>query len=230
MRTRFTDNDLTFYLQVYRDLDRARWCLGNLRQHYNDSRVIVCSDGDPDPRFARLVDEFRIEYHVGQRMYPLQFGGRMLERMLLLWGMETDYFFSIDPDTKIERRFRWLPDEHIAIFGDCEPTQGGCMGFTRAAGHRIVDSGLLRDPILTRPAESWAVLPDGRVLEDMLEAIATDGMVRTDWIIAWCCRQLGISQLIFPEVYSRWREEVPDGLDVAVTHPHKLIPINRDEL
>lgn len=230
MRTRFTDSDLTFYLQVYRDLERARWCLGHLRQHYPDSRVIVCSDGDLDPRFARLVDEFHVEYHVGQRMYPLRFGGRMLERMLLLWGMETDFLFSIDPDSKIERRFHWVPDEHITIFGDCEPTQGGCMGFTRAAGKQIVDSGLLRDPILTRPAESWAVLPDGRVLEDMLEAVVNDGMVRTDWIIAWCCRRLGIPQLIFPEVYSRWREAVPDGLDVAVTHPHKLIPINRDEL
>lgn len=230
MRTRFTDHDLTFYLQVYWDYARARWCLTHLRRHYPESRVIVCSDGDPDPRFARLVDEFRVEYHVGRRMYPLTFGGRMLERMLLLWGMETDYLFSIDPDTKIERRFRWLPSEDLAIFGDCEPTQGGCQGFTRSAGSRLVDSGLLRDPILTRPAESWAVLSDGRALDDVLESVAHNGLVRTDWIMAWCCRRLAIPQLGFPEVYSRWREPVPDGLDVAVTHPHKHLPIDRDEL
>lgn len=230
MRMSFTDGDLTFYLQVYRDLARAHWCLTHLRRHYPASRVIVCSDGDPSPCFARLVDEFRVEYHVGQRMYPLRFGGRMLERMLLLWGMETDYLFSIDPDTKIERRFRWLPSDDLAVFGDCEPTQGGCQGFTRNAGSRLVDSGVLHDPILTRPAESWAVLPDGRVLDDMLESITHNGLVRTDWIIAWCCRRLSIPQLIFPEVYSRWREPVPDGLDVAVTHPHKHLPIDRDEL
>jgi len=166
MRTRFTDHDLTFYLQVYRDYARARWCLTHLRRHYPDSRVIVCSDGDPDPRFARLVDEFRVEYHVGQRMYPLQYGGRMLERMLLLWGMDTDYLFSIDPDTKIERRFRWLPSEDLAIFGDCEPTQGGCQGFTRSAGSRLVDSGLLRD-------RSWRGLPNPGLCSPMVACSTT---------------------------------------------------------
>jgi hypothetical protein len=230
MRTEYADADLTFYLQVYRDLTRAEWCLTQLRQHYPDARVIVVSDGDPDLKFAALVARFGVELHYGERLYPLPNGGRMLERIFALWGMRTDYLFSIDPDTQICRRFRWLPDEPVALFGDCWPIQGGCMGFTRQAGQRLFDSRILCDPLLTRPAESWAKLPDGRLVTDMLTAIDEDGLVRTDWIIFWACHQLGIPQISFGEVYSRWREIVPEGLDRAVTHPHKELPIERDEL
>lgn len=229
MRTAFTDADLTFYVQVYRDYHRAHWCLAHLRRHYPAARMLVVSDGDPDLRFTSFVARFGVELHFGERLYPLPYGGRMVERMLL-WGAQTDYLIKLDPDAVVHRRFRWLPDEPLAVFGDCEPTQGGCMGFTRAAGERLLDSRLLRDPVLTRPDESWAQRPDGSAIESLLEPVGQDGLVRTDWIIAWCCRRLGIPQIGFPEVYSRWREDVPDGLDVAVTHPHKDVPIDRDEL
>lgn len=229
-RTDYTDADLTFYLQVYRDVARAAWCLTALRRHYPHARVIVVSDGDRDLRYAALRRRFGVEFHLGERLYPLQYGGRMIERMLRLWNLQTDYMFKIDPDALVHRRFQWLPAEPLALFGDCQPLQGGCVGYTRQAGQRLLESGLLADPVLTRPELSWALLPNGSLHESLWTDISISGLVRTDWIIAWCCRQLEISQIGFPEIYSRWREPIPDGLDVAVSHPHKHIPIERDEL
>lgn len=230
MRTDYTDADLTFYLQVYRDVARAAWCLAALRQHYPHVRVIVVSDGDRDLRYAALRRRFGVEFHLGERLYPRQYGGRMIERMLRLWGLQTDYLFKIDPDALVHRRFQWLPEEPVALFGDCQPLQGGCVGYTRQAGQRLLDSGLLADRVLTQPEKSWALWPDGTLHESLWTDISISGLVRTDWIIAWCCRQLDITQIGFPEIYSRWREQIPDGLDVAVSHPHKHIPIERDEL
>ncbi|WP_169314960.1 hypothetical protein [Rubinisphaera brasiliensis] len=54
----------------------------------------------------------------------------MIERMFALWGIHTRYLFKIDPDARVHRRFRFLPDEPCAMFGDCLPIQGGCMGGT----------------------------------------------------------------------------------------------------
>lgn len=230
MRTDYTDADLTFYLQVYRDVARAAWCLTALRQHFPHARVLVVSDGDRDLRYAALRRRFGVEFRLGERLYPRQYGGRMIERMLRLWNTQTDFLFKIDPDALVQRRFQWLPAEPLALFGDCQPLQGGCVGYTRQAGQRLLDSGLLADPVLTQPEQSWALLPDGSLHESLWTDISISGLVRTDWIIAWCCRRLDIPQVGFPEIYSRWREPVPDGLDVAVSHPHKHIPIERDEL
>lgn len=229
-RRSYIDADLTFYLQVCRDYQRAEWCLENLRRHFTQSRVIVISDGDSDRRYAAFIDRYRVEYHVGEELYPLQNGGRIIERMLGCWGANTAYLFKLDTDTLIHRRFRWLPGEDLAVFGNGLPTQGGCIGFTRAAGARLLESCLLADPILTRPERSWAVLADGTLNKAVLQIVRRDGRVCTDWLIGWCCRQLGIPQTHFTEVFSQWREPVPHSLDVAISHPHKQIPLERAEL
>ncbi|MFV0443965.1 MAG: glycosyltransferase family A protein [Planctomycetaceae bacterium] len=229
-RLTYADADLTFYLQVCRDSQRAEWCLENLRRQFPTSRVIVVSDGDPDRRYAAFIDRYRVEFHIGEELYPLRHGGRIIERMLGLWGANTAYLFNIDTDTLIHHRFRWLPGEKLAVFGNGLPTQGGCVGFTQAAGASLLESGLLADPILTCPEQSWAVMADGTTNEVVLQIVRRDGRVRTDWLIGWCCRQLGITQIHFAEVFSQWRDPVPDGLDVAVSHPHKQIPLDREEL
>ena len=229
-RQAYTDADLTFYLQVCRDYQRADWCLQNLRRHFPTSRVIVISDGDPDRRYAAFIDRHRVEYHIGEELYPLWHGGRIIERLLGCWGANTAYLFKLDTDTLVQRRFRWLPGEELSVFGNGVPTQGGCIGFTRAAGAKLLNSGLLTHPVLTRPEQSWAVMADGTMNSVALSIVRRDGRVRTDWLIGWCCRQLSIPQIHFAEVFSQWRDPVPDGLDVAVSHPHKQIPLERDEL
>lgn len=229
-RRNYTDSDLTFYLQVCRDSQRAEWCLEHLRRHFPTSRVIVISDGDHDRRYAAFIERHRVEYHLGEELYPLRHGGRIIERMLGCWGANTAHLFKLDPDTLVHRRFRWLPGEELAVFGNGLPTQGGCIGFTQAAGARLLESGLLIDPILTRPEQSWAVMADGTLNKVVRQIVRRDRRVCTDWLIGWCCRQLGIPQLHFAEVFSQWRDPVPDGLDVAVSHPHKQIPLEREEL
>ncbi|WP_417848837.1 hypothetical protein [Thalassoglobus sp.] len=230
IRTAYTDADLTFHMQVYRDFARAESCLRRLRQHFPLSRVLVVSDGDRDLRYASLGNLFDVELHFCDRLYPLRNGGRMIERVFSLWGMQTEYLFKIDPDARVHRRFRYLPDEPVAMFGDCLPIQGGCMGFTRQAGQRLLGSGLLTDPILTQPERSWALHPDGSLNEPLWNGIQRNGLIRTDWIFAYCSRELGIPQIAYSEIYSRWREPVPDDIDVAVSHPHKETTIDREEL
>ena len=73
-------------------------------------------------------------------------------------------------------------------------------------------------------------MPDGRVNADLLKMVQCDGRIRFDWVIAWCCRRLGIPQIWFDEVFSVWRDPVPDEIDVALSHPHTEIPIDREEL
>ncbi|MFV0445652.1 MAG: hypothetical protein ACK5Q5_18885 [Planctomycetaceae bacterium] len=229
-RTTYTDADLTFYLQVCRDYRRAEWCLDHLRAHFPAARVIVISDGDPDPRFESFVPRFSVEYRAGERLYGLEHGGRMIARMLSAWECSSDFLFKIDPDTLVHRRFRWLPCDNLAVFGMGLPTQGGVMGFTRAAGERLLQSRLLASPLLTDPARSWGVMADGAVNADLLKMVQSDGRIRFDWVLAWCCRQLGIPQIWFDEVFSVWRDPVPEDIDVALSHPHTDIPIDREEL
>ncbi|MCA9082164.1 MAG: hypothetical protein KDA58_16500 [Planctomycetaceae bacterium] len=230
LRTTYSDRDLTFHMQVYQDFSRAEWCLRHLRGCFPDCRVIVVSDGDRDTRYSAFRDTFQVEMHYCDRLYPLLHGGKMIERMFALWGMRTSFLFKIDPDARVHRRFRYLPVDPLSMFGDCLPIQGGCMGFTREAGQRLIDSGLLIDPILTQPERSWALLPDGSLHEPLWNGIQCNGLIRTDWILAYCSRELDIPQLAFPEIYSRWREPVPDDIDVAVSHPHKETSIDREEL
>lgn len=230
MHNGYTDDDLTFHMQVYHDFERAEQALTSLREHFPRSRMLVVSDGDRDLRFASFRERFDAEVHYCERLYPLKFGGQMIERMFSLWGMQSDYLFKIDPDACVHRRFRFLPEEPIAMFGNCKPIQGGCMGFTREAGKRLLSSGLLADPILTQPERSWALLPDGALHEPLWAGIQRNGLIRTDWIFAYCSRELDIPQVGFSEIYSRWREPVPDEIDVAVSHPHKETSIDREEL
>jgi len=53
-----SDSDLVFYLQMYHDIDLAKWCLDNIRRHYPDSRLMLVSDGDPNPEYPVMAESF----------------------------------------------------------------------------------------------------------------------------------------------------------------------------
>src|SRR5262245_28570556 len=120
--TDYRDDDLTFFALAYNDYDAAAECLGDLRTHYAASRVILRSDGDPDPRFPALARRHRVDFRGELRLFGIENGGAVIERMLVLFlERPTRYLLKIDPDTVIHRRFQYLP-VRSGVFGTL---QGG---------------------------------------------------------------------------------------------------------
>lgn len=227
--TKYDDHDLTFHLQLYRDYDYATVCLKQLRKIYPASRVIMISDGDDDPRFPELAARHQAEYTAGERLYPIENGGKMVQRMLdAFLARPSKYLFKIDTDTRVHRRFRYLPQGRC-IFGTLEHetlrgqfklgypnVQGGCVGFTLETARAITESGLLLSDNLLDYRCTYADNPD------TVYRAEQKGIISTDFVTRYACMQLGIDSIAFDEVFSLYRGDVPlNGKGFAVTHPHK---------
>ena len=224
----YGNDDLTFFALVYRNYDDAVDCLRDLRRHYPTSTVVLRSDGDPDPRFPALAERYDVDFRVESRLFGIENGGAVIERMLELFlENPTPYLFKIDPDTAIHRCFQYLPDRG-GLFGtpqgekDTPAIQGGCMGFTLDAAERILKSEMLRDERLREPAE---FVDDSPYFVRMAHRAEHCGLASFDWIAAWIATELGIPMHRFDEVNSGWRMPPPNpGLRYAVTHPRSASP------
>lgn len=219
----YSDDDLTFFVMVYKNYDATAACLKDLRQHYLSSHVILRSDGDQDPRFPQLASGYKVDFHGELRLFGIENGGAVIERMLQLFlKRPTRYLFKIDPDTVIQRRFKYLP-VRSGVFGtlQCEEEtpaiQGGCMGFTRDAAEKILRSGMLRDSRLKAPA---GFIKDSSYFFRMTDRANRCGLASFDWIVAWIARELGIPVYAFDEVNSGWQQPPPNPEGrYAVSHP-----------
>jgi len=224
----YQDPDLTFFLQVYRDHGLARACLTGLRRVFPAARVILVSDGDDDPRHAALAGRCGAEYVRGERLSAVRRGGQVVQRMLdLFLQRPSPWLFRIDTDTRVHRRFRWLPSG-TCVFGTLEHetqahhepldppcVQGGCIGFTRPAVELLASSRMFASPALEDWAGTWATSRDARER-------ARNGRVSFDHLVRWGYRELALPPRDFAEVRCVWRGRVPNpGLRYAVTHPHK---------
>ena len=69
--------DLTFYLNVYYDVDLLLECLTQFRTVYPQSRLILRADGDPNPAIAEIAQEYNGEYHYGERLFIIEKGGQI---------------------------------------------------------------------------------------------------------------------------------------------------------
>ncbi len=223
MVTDYRDDDLTFFALVYKDYTALATCLSDLRRHYPAARVILRSDGDPDPRLPILAQRYRVDFREEAHLFGIENGGAVLERMFELFlERPTRYLFKIDPDTVIHRRFRHLPSRS-GLFGtrqgdeETPSIQGGCMGFTRDAAERILRSGMLRDRRLCDPA---TFVDDSPYFFRMAHRAARCGLASFDWGLAWIAGELGISMFAFDEVNSGWGQAPPNpNTRYAVTHP-----------
>ena len=228
-RTTFFDADLTFLVHAYRDSSDLPPSLEGLRAVYPDCRLLLISDGDNDPCLSDLADRFRAELVLGERLFPSANGGRIVQRLLdVFLHQPTDYLFKLDPDTRVHRRFRYLPTtcsvfgtlERITAIGkvpiDPPNVQGGCMGFTRDAAESIAESRVLLSDDLLDPRSTYADCPD------MIWRAEDVGLVSIDFLTRWACGRLGIPLQEFPEVRSLFRGTIPaNGGGFAITHPHK---------
>ena len=228
----YCDKDITFYVQVFNDVADVRLCLKCLRKHYQESRIILISDGNHDPRCKKLAYRYNVEYIAGERLYTVENGGKMIQRMFNVYLKEpSNYLIKLDPDSRVHRRFRYLPQGKI-IFGTLEWTtvgcktpldppnvQGGCVGFTLIAAREITDSGLLLgDELLDYRgtyADNW----------DIIDRAENAGLISFDFITRYVCRCLKIPPVPFEEVYSVYRGDIAShGQGYAITHPHKIQP------
>ena len=225
--TDYRDDDLTFFALTYKNYEATGECLADLRKHYSQSRVILRSDGDPDPRLPILAQLNNADFRVESRLFGIENGGAVIERMLLLFFEQpTRYLFKIDPDTVIHRRFQYLP-LRSGLFGTLQTEQespsiqGGCMGFTRDAAEQILQSDMLRDSRLTQPSK---FIDDSPYFIRMADRANRLGLASFDWIVPWIATELGIPIYSFDEVNSGWRQAPPNpDQRYAVTHPRALV-------
>src|SRR5215216_6711425 len=221
--TDYSNYDLTFFALTYRNHDAAAECLADLRKHYSASRVILRSDGYPDPRLPILAKQYKADFYDEERLFGIENGGAVIERMLELFiAKPTRYLFKIDPDTVIHRRFQYLP-VRSGLFGtlQCVPEtpsiQGGCMGFTRDVAEQILQSQMLRDSRLRQPAK---FINDSPYFFRMTHRANRCGLASFDWIVPWIASELGIPIYPFDEVNSGWQQPPPNpDQRYAVSHP-----------
>ena len=223
--TSYCDGDLTFFALTYKNYDATAECLRDLRAHYSSSRVILRSDGDPDPRLPILAEHHNADFREESRLFKIENGGAVIERMLELFAEKpTRYLFKIDPDTVIHRRFRYLPTRN-GLFGTLQgrlthpSIQGGCLGLTQDAAEQILRSNLLRDSRLKNPEK---FIGDSPYFVRMAHRASRCGLASFDWIVPWVARELGIPIFAFAEVNSGWKQPPPNSNQrYAVSHPRR---------
>lgn len=224
------DATIAWCIQLYQS--HPRRCLQYLRENYPCSRVVLLVDGDGENlrRYERLGQEFDAQVVPGEHLMKFDTSHRYVDRLLqqAVAGPE-QYFFRIDPDTRIWRRFSWLPAVPCA-FGTLETVteafkdrirhppniQGGCIGMTRAAVEGVLSSKLLGyERCVTQARAGWVRTRD-------CEHVAANGMMLDDFVISWAVDAAGFPIVQHPEIASYWRGAVPNAeLAYAVTHPHK---------
>jgi hypothetical protein len=225
------DQEIAWAIQAYRCHDQLRWCLGHLRKHYPDSRVVIINDGD-ELSFGSIAHDYRCDYVDGLHLFALESCDRYVGRLItsLMAGHEA-YCFKIDPDTKVWRRFSRLP-AFSAMFGTIETItegsrdevlgapniQGGCVGMTRDVVEALATSGVIgHDTCVADCQHTWARC------DDMRRSVA-GGAFCDDFILSWAADALDAPIVNADEIRSRWRLPVSNSHQrFAVTHPHKLV-------
>ena len=222
----YSDDDITFFIGIYRDRVRAEGALARLREHFPDARVIARSDGDKDPKNRKLPERFDVDYREEERLYPIENGGAMISRMLELYlEQPTRYLLKIDTDTAAYRRFHFLPREK-GVFGKvqnskqgCISVQGGFTGLTEETARCILDSGVLDDDRLKDPI-SYRL--ESAYFDRMAYRVERTGLCGFDWIVGWVAHKLELPLISFSEVHCKWlpKHNVKnDDLKFAMTHP-----------
>ncbi|MBB4659076.1 hypothetical protein [Parvularcula dongshanensis] len=226
--TTFTDEDLVFFMPVYEDAQVAFRALTRLRRYYPGSRLVVLSDGDDTFPGEAVQRRFGAEYVLGENLYGIEHGGRMVHRILEHYmRAPARYLVRLDSDARIDRRFSWLPeaDGLYGKVGERSGTvQGGALLLTHGAAAKLYDERTLLSDKLLDPARSWGRYSTKANLDRKLGL----GTVAYDKVIHWACVEAGVPTRGFSEIYSVWKA-APDDLEIAnaderyaVVHPDKM--------
>ena len=218
--------DLCFTMSVVDEHELVNDRVGRIHHVYPDAQVVLIVDapvGTPATEWAEGPG-LQVTY-AGEHLYAVANGGRVVQAHLdAFLGTDARWWFKIDPDTVVRRRFSRLPQGAI-FFGTPQggapgpSLQGGCIGGTRAAVERLAASGVLLSPELVDFERTWA---QGN---PNLLARARSGLVSFDFIHAWACRRLAVPLRAHSEIRSEWKQAPRHAELYAVTHPHKSLDV-----
>lgn len=221
--------DMCFTMSVTDELELAEDRIDRISRVYPGSHVVLLPDGENAAGHSWPLAAITVRAS-DERLYAVENGGLVVQRHLEAF-LESGarWWFKVDPDTVVWRRFRSLPDG-ACFFGTIQggnpgpSLQGGCIGGTRAAAHELVESDALLSSELLDPGGSWA---RGN---PFLLARAARGLVSFDFVHAWACRRAGISLLAHAEIRSEWKQPPLDASQHAISHPHKTVDVAGEQL
>lgn len=215
----YTDQDITFFVQVFEEGDYAVQQVSRIRAMYPKARIIVRSDGGSF--VGADWSSVGVEFYAEERLFTAQSGGSSVHRMLELYAARpSTYLIKVDPDSAFHRRLAFFPAADglfgsLQESGGCRSVQGGFLGMTRTAAMEILSSKLLDSHALRAPSpESAGYLG---ILGRRAKRI---GLASFDWSLGWCASNLRIAMTDFSEVNCQWLEPPANpNAKFAVTHP-----------
>lgn len=223
------DADVVFVMPVFRDSDVARRSLKRLRQHYPGSRIVLVSDGDAAFPGDALSSEFSAEYVLGENLYGMDAGGRMVQRYLDIYLSAPGRFLvRLDTDARLDRRFRWLPRREglYGKIGERSGTiQGGCILLTDGAVRTLNSRGVFLREELKDAAATWGKYSTAENLQRKIE----QGRVAYDKVLHWGCVTAGVPIRRFSEIYAVWKWS-QDFEDMARSRPGRFAIVHPDKM
>ncbi len=147
-RRDYCEVDFVSLVNVYQDFHLMKRLISQIKENCKNS-VIIIGDGVKLEPFCK---EGTIWFECDRAKSENQ-KGLWTQRYLELYLKNTteSHLIRVDPDTCIWQPFS-LPSGEYDIFGTISPkrykhpyVRGGCIGFTRSAAEKIVDSKMLLD-------------------------------------------------------------------------------------
>ena len=214
---------------------RAR--LAAVRRFYPGSRIMVQATETPTETNAcwrEATADLGIDWLTPRSFHSAGSEEDPISAMLEAYldhARPAEFLFKFDLDTRVCRRFRWLPRGSVGVFGTLEyvaysgfpygnfpNVQGGCYGLSRETAVRVLGGGVLKGPELRADPDVWI---DG--IADW-RGFAARGIICEDGLLRWVTKRMGLRPFGYDEIDSRFRRR-PAGVngDFAVTHPHKSL-------
>jgi len=165
-------------------------CVRSVRNVYPDKQIILISDGGPDiiiPDGCRFIR--------GEHLKELRFGGAWVHRLCEVGlTLNTDKVIKIDPDTRVVRPFREMPDADY--FGELMGNnkigvniiRGGCKGYSsRVLRQAFVEKWFLDSVFVNNDIFSYKKRGRSNALSE-------------DQATAWGFFKHGVSFTCWPEI------------------------------
>lgn len=201
-----SQSGIVFFIQVYGERVELIRCWRAIRRVYPSSRIIVRFDGDNGDKavLAEMFSDPRLEVEDGERLFGVEHGGMVVQRMLELFlAGPGDFLVKVDADTDVKGKIVPLPSPDEPYIGGrvqsdsiIRSIQGGCIIISRAACTLFVDSEILCGEELKPPALSWA-----RSANPLFRAHVMR-LTSHDWVIGYAAQKLNVPVSEHPRVLS----------------------------
>lgn len=191
-----------FQICVYKDQELARARISELRSFYGATPIQSISDGVRDDAYAKFCLDHSVRYHIGDRLKLTKFAGSWTVRRLRLFlQTDADVCVKLDPDTKVCAKVERWPSADLFGHKQDPPAailHGGCLGITREAAQKILDSRLLLAQRYTDLRFGYRRFHDEKKPEEEREVVWVSC---EDRILQDLSARLSLTLADFPEAY-----------------------------